>query len=108
MNYKTYNGWTNYETWCVNLWLDNDQNSSEFWRERAIYWSENESTDSIDGFSDACLKLSDELKEHFETTKNDLFDDSKQSCSVWSDLLGSALGAVEWREIAAALIESLK
>ena len=21
---KTYNGWTNYETWNVKLWLDND------------------------------------------------------------------------------------
>ena len=22
-----YNGWSNYETWCVNLWLDNKQGS---------------------------------------------------------------------------------
>ena len=23
MTTKTYNGWTNYETWAVALWLDN-------------------------------------------------------------------------------------
>ena len=22
---QTYNGWTNYETWCANLWLSNDE-----------------------------------------------------------------------------------
>lgn len=22
---KTYNGWTNYETWCVQLWLTGDE-----------------------------------------------------------------------------------
>ena len=24
----TYNGWTNYETWCVNLWLTNEEYSA--------------------------------------------------------------------------------
>ena len=24
MNEQTYNGWTNYETWNVNLWITND------------------------------------------------------------------------------------
>ena len=28
----TYNGWTNYETWNVALWLDNDYESYQFAR----------------------------------------------------------------------------
>jgi hypothetical protein len=29
---KKYNGWTNYETWNVALWLDNEQSSERHWR----------------------------------------------------------------------------
>ena len=25
MNDKTYNGWTNWETWNVNLWIENER-----------------------------------------------------------------------------------
>jgi len=25
MTTKEYNGWTNYETWLVKLWIDNDE-----------------------------------------------------------------------------------
>ena len=27
MSDKRYNGWTNYETWLVSLWADNDEAS---------------------------------------------------------------------------------
>jgi len=29
MTTKTYNNWTNYETWCVNLWLTNEEGTSQ-------------------------------------------------------------------------------
>lgn len=32
---KKYNGWTNYETWNVALWLDNEEGSYNYWRETA-------------------------------------------------------------------------
>lgn len=35
MTKKEYNGWQNYETWNVALWLDNEQGSYNYWRERA-------------------------------------------------------------------------
>lgn len=35
MERKEYSGWTNYETWNVALWMDNDQRSNEYWREQA-------------------------------------------------------------------------
>ena len=38
MTNKEYNGWYNWETWSVNLWMDNDQGSHEMWREIAMHW----------------------------------------------------------------------
>ena len=26
---NSYNGWSNYDTWCFKLWLDNEQNTQE-------------------------------------------------------------------------------
>lgn len=36
MTKKEYNGWTNFETWNVNLWLDNEQSSQEYWQEQTV------------------------------------------------------------------------
>lgn len=34
----TYNGWPNYETWNVMLWMDNDEPAYRFYRARVEYW----------------------------------------------------------------------
>ena len=32
----TYNGWTNYETWTLALWLDNEEGTYSYWLEQAL------------------------------------------------------------------------
>lgn len=90
-NTNTYNGWTNYATWAVKLWLDNDQliqddmyalvreyNDKEIWTLAEAL--ENEVTDMITEDVPVSLAL---------------------------DLLNNSLANVNWREIAEAYREEV-
>ena len=102
-----YNGWSNYETWNVALWMDND-GSDAYWRECAEQCAED--TDEDDDVetrkNDATLALADMLKAQHEEAMPEV-------TGTFADLLGAALGQVNWYEIAshildAAEVESLK
>lgn len=80
-----YNGWTNYATWNVNLWLTNDEGSYNYWMERARDSEVNELAIALEG-------------EHKEAMP-------ELDSSTYSDLLQHVLGSVNWREIAKSLIE---
>lgn len=81
-----YNGYANYETWCVNLWLNNDQGSYEATRELVA---------DGEGY-EAAERLKDWIG-------NDLFP--LKEPSMFSDLLTSALSEVNWLEIVNAFRE---
>ncbi len=103
MTETTYNGWTNYETWLVNLWMDNEQGSHEFWRSIASEHYENaEPTKYLTRTEAACFELADYMKLHFENWSP---LDSEAS-SVYHDLLGAALSSVNWDEIARHWIDA--
>lgn len=101
---KSYNGWFNYETWQVNLWLDNDEGSQEHWREAAEEAFENAEADAIlTRTQRATYSLAKQLKDEIEEA-NPLADQS----NMWSDMLSGALSEVNWDEIAAHYIDDHK
>jgi hypothetical protein len=87
---ETYNGWKNYPTWAVNLWLSNDEG---LYRE-TLY--------RVGAVSDeGRAAIADSIKGY---VVDDLAPDL--GASFAADLLGYALDCVDWYEIADAWIES--
>jgi len=104
MNDEKYNGWTNYETWAVALWMDNDHGSYLHWRYEADEcYRETDGDDRRDERRKAARStLADRIQDVFESDSPLV-----EQASVYSDLLTAALGAVDWYEIAEHLIDEM-
>ena len=112
MTKKEYNGWTNYETWAVKLWIDNDEGSQSYWADQA-----KEELEHADGGISAYAKLTgrqiftteeratlalvNALKSHHEEVLPKME-------GFAADLLNAAMSEVNWHEIAASLIADAK
>lgn len=94
---KSYNGWSNYETWAVKLWMDNEYATYQDSRELA-----REVVEHPEVYGRGTYDLALILRERSDQDRPEL------GASVWSDLLSSALSEVEWHEIAESLIEEIK
>lgn len=111
MSDRTYNGWTNYETWVVNLWMDNEEGTYDYWREVAEDVYHNQTHEPSNGFTrmdEAVYLLADRLKDDHEDRKDNILENYELTSSVWADLLGSALCVVNWQEIAEHLLENVE
>lgn len=105
MSENGYQGYTNYETWNVALWIGNEQGSYLHWQERA-----EELKEQVAGFDlvyhgvwteQQALRytLADEIKAEMST--HPLADDA----TMYSDILTNALGRVDWHEVADSVLE---
>ena len=102
---EEYQGWENYPTWAVHLWLTNDQGTESYWREVASHSARVARHVSRKGWTleeTARMILADRLKESLDG------GEITAEASLWSDLLRSAFDSVNWREIAEAYIEDLE
>ena len=79
-NTQECNGWTNYETWLVSLWIDNDYGD---------YLMRNESRPD-DGWTGATVC------EFVET----IYEEQIPVTGLIADLVGAAFSAVDWASIA--------
>ena len=107
-NTRRYNGWTNYETWCVNLWMSNDHGSYLYWQEISEKCCNN-ATDDANVASGiwtkrgaARFRLADVMESEIRESAPDL------GASMFADLLGSALDEVNWHEIAQSWIDGIE
>jgi len=92
-----YNGWTNYETWCVKLHMDKDEGSQRHWDRSA-----REAVRDFGG-PDGCIPvLADRLEEWHK------IEDMPQVTGVYADLLSASLSEVNWHEIAENLVEEYR
>ena len=104
MNEKTYNGWTNYETWAVNLWLENSQGSYDYWCEQAQECYDRTHGDAHDRLGDATTALAGMLKDQHDEMADELGLLDSEKLGVFSDLITSSLSGVDWYEIASHML----
>ena len=76
-----YNGWTNYETWLVNLWIDNSGDQD--------YWN-------------------DSSRDLFEYARGDsTFTKEENAIADLADLMREYYDELNWREIAEHYIDEI-
>lgn len=97
MNHKEYNGWWNYETWVVKLWMDNDSGACDYWAEKAKAALEECDLDADEAVCELARAIQEEHEENTPTVTG-----------AFADLLNAALSEVNWHEIAEHLIDDAK
>ena len=97
-----YNGYTNYETWCVNLHISNLQSEQDYWNDRASFAMAHSDPSNDD--LDARCELAESLRDAFL----EKYDEQKPANSILADLLRAALSEVNWHELAGHYVDAAK
>ncbi len=98
MQKREYNGWHNYETWCANLWMTNDQGGAESLEESARQCLQ----DAIDSNeSDIRESATHALAAVLESQHEEMAEEwMPDQSSFFADLLNAGMREVNWYEIA--------
>lgn len=104
---KGYQGWTNYETWAVALWINNDQGEQEYWHERAresvMNTGDKAPNQYMDHKDNARYQLTEELKAAHEERAEEWMG---SQAGVFAGLMNAALVSVNWHEIAESIMDA--
>jgi hypothetical protein len=107
MNEKTYDGWTNYQTWAVARWIDRSRSSRQYWRGMArLHQNEPSASDSEkDGIWNAQQAAMNNLADQIYMELND--SSFLWESNLYSDLACFAMKEVNWSEVAERLFANL-
>jgi hypothetical protein len=89
-----YNGWTNYETWCVKLHMDNEESLQRCFAQAA--------KEAVRDCGDrAAFVLADRIEEWHK-------DAMPEVTGVFCDLLNASMSEVNWHAIARNLVDEYR
>ena len=86
-----YQGWTNYQTWAVALWISNEEPSYRYWR------AAGKEALREHGKRDAACMLARRLESEIEDTVSDAAD---KLAGMLQDILTHAVAHTDWHAIA--------
>lgn len=95
MSDKTYNGWTNWETWNANLWIDNDWRLSESYAMQA-----GDLLGSYDA-DEATYRLAKIIEADFDEFMPEVD-------GFFADVLNMAMREVDWYSIARHYVDEMQ
>jgi hypothetical protein len=108
-----YNGWSNYETWDMNIWLDNDSSFDEVANDAINVIISDDYSDSEDepmqiDKDDLVYKTQMWLQEWAEEMWMEPFEscDFNHSYGPIGDITKAAWSLIDWTEIAGHLVDS--
>lgn len=81
---EEYNGWPNYQTWNVHLWLTNDERT-----EAAVRALAQKAPGLYEAAKAVCAFV-------------EMYNPIAEEASLYNDLLGNALSHVDWERVAQA------
>jgi hypothetical protein len=99
---ERYNGWSNYETWNLALWIGNEENSYNYWRDqsREAFKDVAEVREGFTRHEEAAFVLADALKA-------DITENTPELSGFYGDILTAALSDVNWYEIAKSWVDDI-
>jgi hypothetical protein len=90
---ERYNGWTNYETWCANLWIDQD---STYWDEHTRDIASQQGYDR----EDSTYELSRVMESYYD-------EFAPATEGMYADLLNASMSRINWYEIAEHYVDEV-
>ena len=96
---QSYNGWANYPTWAVNLYL------GDYFTERTQEYIAQSYSGEVSVYG-----VADNLRTDFEEIIYDRFPDNDKREGIdnlIADLFSSATDVIDWRELAEAYLENI-